>query len=190
MRLDGGLGLEPVENVHGPERALVRQPVGSGVSLGGRQRLRALVEQVDVGRACARRVQAEAAQKTETIQNLRAFRKLRYGLIIGLLVEIQTRLVPADEVRLKLQPVQLHGNRPVQFANQNSTRSFQSLKLARRHITAFKNRARRKDLLQRGDNQCFPLVHPQGGDLHNQYVLIFINDKAAQKITLGIDDPE
>ena len=108
VRLDGGVGLEPVENIHGLERTFFRQAVGGGVAGGRGDGIGALVEQVDMRRARARRVQTEPAEKTEAIQNLRALCELRHGLIIHLLVEIQPGLVAADQIGLKFQAVQVH----------------------------------------------------------------------------------
>ena len=110
VRFDGGVGLEPVENIHGLERTFFRQAVGGGVAGGRGDGIRALVEQVDMRRARARRVQAKSAEKTEAIQNLRAFGKLRHGLIIHLLIKIHPGFVAADQVGLKFQAVQVHGN--------------------------------------------------------------------------------
>ena len=67
-------------------------------------------------RPCLGRVQTEAAEKTETVEHLSAFRKLGDGLIIHLLIQIHSRFVAADQIGLKFQAVQGHGNRPAQFA--------------------------------------------------------------------------
>ena len=73
VRLDGGLRLEPVENVDCLKGTFFRQAVGGGVAFGGFNRLGALVEQMDVRRAGAGGVQAESAEKAEAIQHLCAF---------------------------------------------------------------------------------------------------------------------
>ena len=102
VRFDGGVGLEPVENVHGLERTFFRQAVGGGVAGGRGDGIRALVEQMDMRRARARRVQAKPAEKTEAVQNLRVPCELRHGLIIHLLVEIHPGLVAANEVGVQI----------------------------------------------------------------------------------------
>ena len=58
-----------------------------------------------MGRACAGGVQAEAAEEAETIQHLAAFGEMGNRFVIGLLIEIQTGLVPGDEIGLKFQAV-------------------------------------------------------------------------------------
>src|SRR5208282_6184968 len=98
MRLDGGVGFEPVENIYDLKRTFFREAVGSGVAYGRGNGISALVEQVDLRCPRARRVQTESAEKTEAIQNLRAPGKLRHGLIIHLLVKIKTGLVAADQI--------------------------------------------------------------------------------------------
>src|ERR1039458_3336386 len=93
MRLDGGVGFEPVENIYDLKRTFFRKAVGSGVADGRSNGISALVEHVDMRCPRARRVQTESAEKTETIQNLRAPGKLRHGLIIHLLIEIHPGFV-------------------------------------------------------------------------------------------------
>src|ERR1035437_2025259 len=81
VRLDGGIFFEPVENIDGVERTFVCKTVGGGVAFGSFNRVGTLVEQMDVRRTRARRVQTEAAEKTEAVEHLSAFGELRDGLI-------------------------------------------------------------------------------------------------------------
>jgi len=75
VRFDCGVGLEPVENVHGFERTFFRQAV-DGCGAGGRGNgIRALVEEMDMRRACTNRVQAEPAEKTEAVETWAYFAK-------------------------------------------------------------------------------------------------------------------
>src|ERR1035437_168986 len=69
VRLDGGIFLEPVENIDGVERTFVRESVGGGVAFGGFNRVGALVEQMDVRSTRARRVQTESTEKTEAVEH-------------------------------------------------------------------------------------------------------------------------
>src|SRR5882672_4109174 len=70
VRFDGGVVLEPVENIDGVEGTFFREAVGGGVAFGGFNRILTLVEQVNVCRVCAGRVQSESAEKAETIEDL------------------------------------------------------------------------------------------------------------------------
>src|ERR1035437_7931069 len=101
VRLDGGIFLKPVENIDGVERKFVCKTVGGGVALGGLNRIGTLVEQRDLRRPCPRRVQTEAAEKTEAVEHLSALRELRDGLIVRLLVKIHSCFVTADQIGFK-----------------------------------------------------------------------------------------
>src|ERR1700761_498946 len=80
MRLHRRVRLEPVKDVNGFKRAAVGQAIGGGVALRGGNGIRALVEQMYMRGPGARGVQAESAEKTETIQHLTAFGELRHSL--------------------------------------------------------------------------------------------------------------
>ncbi len=142
VRFDGGVVLEPVENIYRIEGTFVGEAVGGGVAFGGFNRVGTLVEQMNMRRPCPCRVQTEPAQKAEAVKHLSAFRELRHGLIIHLLVQIHSRLVTADQIRFKFQSVQVHGHMTAQFAEQHAVRFRKPFKLARRHITAFHDDAR------------------------------------------------
>src|SRR5271154_4334130 len=77
VRFDGGVVLEPVENIYGVEGAFVREAVGGDVVFRGFNRVGTLVEQMDVRRARACRVQSESAKEAETVEHLPALRELR-----------------------------------------------------------------------------------------------------------------
>src|ERR1051326_4564649 len=68
--LHGGLGFEPIEDVHGFGGTLVCKAVRGSVALGSSDRVRALIKHVNVRRARPRRVQTKSAEETEAVEHL------------------------------------------------------------------------------------------------------------------------
>jgi hypothetical protein len=118
VRLDGGLGLEPVEDIDRFKGAFLADTVGQGIASGGGDSVRALIKAVHVGRARARAVQGETAEKAETIQRLSAGNQFGDELVIPLLIEIKPGLVPAGNVDVELESVKFDGNEPVEGTGQ------------------------------------------------------------------------
>ena len=104
-------------------------------------------------------MQPEAAQETETIQDLGAVRQPGDVFVVDLLIEIQAGLMPRQQVGFKLQSVQLRCNWTAQIACQNPGCIRQALELAGVRLIAFYNGARRENRFQRSQNRRFPLVH-------------------------------
>ena len=190
VRFDGGVRLEPVKDIDGLKGALVRESVFLRITGGGGNRIRTLIQQVNVRCTGPGGVQTEAAEETKAIKHLAVFGKPGYGLIICLLIEVHSGLMASHEVGLKLNAIQQHRNGPGNFPGQYAIGFRQAFKLARGHIAALRDGTGGKDFLQGGHNVCFASVHAECGDLHDQDILIFVHDQAAQKVTFGIDHPE
>ena len=142
MRLDGGLGFEPVEDVGGFEGAFISQPIAFGVALRGSNGLRALVQAMDMRRAGTSAVKRESAKKTETIQHLTSARQRGDQRVVLLLVQIKSGLVARQDVRLELQAVQVHGHGAVKRAGEQPGAFGHALKFAERSLVSLHNRAR------------------------------------------------
>ena len=193
MRLRRGLGFQPVENVRGLERTWLRQTVGGSVAGACGDCLFALVNRVDVRRAGPRRVQREATEKSEAVQHLRvrgARDQVSDALTVNLLVQIQPGLLAAQQVHSKLQSVQLDRQFAVEFSRNDTVSVGKTLEFARRDVVALNHSARRKDLLESGDDHRFTLVHAERRGLQHQHILVFVHDESAEKIALGIDHSE
>src|SRR4051812_29906410 len=106
MGLGDGLGLQPVKYVNGLKRAGLGKTVTTCIALGRGDRLRTLVNHMDVSCARARRVQAEAAQKTETVEDLAPAGELSYSLIIDLLIEIEPGFMTAKNIRFESKTIE------------------------------------------------------------------------------------
>ncbi len=96
----------------------------------------------------------------------------------------------ADEVGFKLQPVEIHRHGPAEFAGNHPVCFGHALKLARGHVAALDDGARREYFLQRGDDLLLALLHAERGNLEREHVLVFVHDQAAEEIALGIHNPE
>ena len=105
-------------------------------------------------------MQSEPAQETEAVEHLAAFRQSGNKFVIHLLVQIKAGFVPREQVGFKSQPIQLHDNRPAKGAREHAIGFGQSFKLPRSHVAALEDRPRRKQILKRGQNPSFPLLHP------------------------------
>ena len=148
---------------------------------------------MDARRAGPRRVQGKSPLEGEAVQHLRAGQsgdEVRHALVIDLLVEVETRLLPAKQVRLELQAIELDRHRAFERAGYYAVRVGQPLELARGHFVALHDGARRKQLLQRRQDHRLALVHAERRSLHHQHVLELVHDQPAQKIALRVDDAE
>src|SRR6185436_15908977 len=86
MRPDGGLRFKPVKNIGSFKRAFRRKPIVGGIAAGGGNRLRALIQGMNMGRSRPRGVQSETTQKTEAIEHLPEIYQFSNPLIIDLLI--------------------------------------------------------------------------------------------------------
>jgi len=190
--LFGGRGFclcfKPVENIGGFKGALVGEAVGFGVAFGGGDGIGALIEQMDVGCAGAGGVQAEAAEEAEAIEHLGTFREVRHGFVVGLLIQVKTGFVAGDQIGFEFEAVEIGGDGATEFAGEDAAGFGEAFKFARGDFAAFKDGARRKNLLERGDDLRFPLIHAEGGNLDDEHVFVFVDNEAAKKITFGVDD--
>src|SRR5690349_19911529 len=78
VRFDCSLSLEKVEDIRTFERALFTKAIRNSVSSCRSDGVSALVQKMDLGSARARSMQSKPAQETEAVENLCAFRELRY----------------------------------------------------------------------------------------------------------------
>src|SRR5450756_2003406 len=76
VRLHGGGGFQPIEDVDGLEGAGLVELVGLGVAPGGGDGIGALIKQMDVTSPGAGGVQAEAAEEAEAVEDIATPRKL------------------------------------------------------------------------------------------------------------------
>ena len=188
--LDGGVVLEPVEDVDGVEGGVGGEAVAGGVALGGGDGIGALVEEMDVRGAGAGGVEAEAAEEAEAVEDLAASGEAGDGFVIGLLVEVHAGFVAADEVGLELEAVEVHGDGAVEGAEEEAAGFGEAFEFAGAHVAAFEDDAGGENLLERGNDEGFALVHAEGGDLDDEDVFVLVDDEAAEGVALGVDDAE
>ena len=91
MRLDGSIGFQPVENVHGVERTFLSESVCRCISFRRFNRFRALVEEMDM----RRKVNAGRRSTRRSVQIVVA---VSVGMAVGLAVLDHAFLSPYDGV--------------------------------------------------------------------------------------------
>ena len=79
------------------------------------------------------------------------------------------------------KPIQFNLHRSLQCAAENPVRLRQPLELTKRRLAPLHNRARRKNFPQRLDDHFLALVHSERRNLHDQNIVVFVNNQSAQE---------
>ncbi len=188
VRTDRGLGFQEIEDVDGLEGALIGESVLLGVTLGGSVGVGALVEGVDLDGAGSRAMQGESAHEAKTVEDLAAIDQLGDELVIALLVEVEAGFVATGNVDVEFETVQFNWHRAFEGTDEDTVGFGESFEFAEAGFATFHDGARREDFNQGVEDKRFALVHRQRRNLHDEDVGIFVDDEAAQKIALGVDD--
>ena len=100
-------------------------------------------------------------------------------------------LVAADQIGFEFQAVQFNRHRAFEGTDENAVGFRQVLRICAKRTSLRSMMARgEKIFCSAATIMRLALVHAERGNLHDQHVLVFVHDEAAQEIALGVDDAE